>query len=193
MDKIRLRHEILAKRRSLTSHDIYTNSKKIAEILSCWPLYKKAKIVLTYLSMPEEPQTDELINYAIHAGKVICVPRLLSSYGFMEAVRLRCMKDIIVSGKLGLRQPNHNATELVLPESIDLVLVPGVAFDLNGNRLGMGAGYYDRFLPSAQNAIFAGVAWDFQIVSTVPHEDHDIALDFLVTESGIFNCRQGKM
>lgn len=193
MDKSRLRHELLIKRRSLTDGEVFTASKKITEIISCWPLYIKAKVILSYLSMPEEPQTDELIVNAIQLNKIICVPRLLSCYGYMEAVRLYSLKDAVIGEKLGLRQPDLRKSETVSPDSIDLILVPGVAFDLKGNRLGMGAGYYDRFLPSAQNAIFAGIAWDFQIVSSVPNEDHDIALDFLVTESGVFNCKQGKM
>lgn len=193
IDKSILRQELLIKRRSLTNSEVCTASKKITKIISCWPLYKDANVIMSYLSMPEEPQTDELIINAIQLEKIICVPRLLPRYGYMEAVRLFSLNDAVRCGKLGLRQPDTSKSETISPESIDLVLVPGMAFDLQGNRLGMGAGYYDRFLPSAQNAIFAGIAWDFQIVSSVPNEDHDIALDFLVTESGVFNCKQGKM
>lgn len=182
---------MLAKRRQLDRQWVECASQKILELLRDCEQYRQAETIMLYLSMPDEPQTDEIIQLAWSQGKKVCVPHLTDKFGIMEAASIHSLDDLVI-GRLGLRLPDPSRLSIVDPKSIDYILVPGVAFDRNGQRLGMGAGYYDRFLSRTQ-AKLTGMAWSFQVVSQVPVAEHDIVLDYLLTEEGIQTCGQGKM
>lgn len=147
---------------------------------------------MLYLAMADEPQTDAIIIDALKTDKTVCVPVLGQQYGIMEAAVISGLDDL-VTGRLGLRMPDPACAKNIDPARIDLVFVPGVAFDREGNRLGMGAGYYDRFLTRALQALFVGMAWSFQVADAVPAATHDISMNYLLTEEGIFRCGKGKM
>jgi 5-formyltetrahydrofolate cyclo-ligase len=94
---------------------------------------------------------------------------------------------------MGIREPRPDNFRPVAAEEIDLVLVPGVAFDLEGNRVGYGAGYYDRFLPSLRkDALIVGIAFSCQLFDKFDREEHDVKMALLITEKGILNLRQPK-
>lgn len=190
--KARLRKEVLAKRRNLDEIEKNNHNMCIKNHLFSWTGYKNASIIMIYLSMPDEPQTDAIITDALDRKKTVCVPRMLSTYGLMEAVELRNLNHLVKS-RLGIREPNPNEVLAVEPDSIDLVIVPGVAFDPTGNRIGMGAGYYDRFLMQAPRAIRLGLAWRFQVKPRISVETHDIKMHYLLTETGLLQCTKGKM
>ena len=84
--------------------------------------------------------------------------------------------------------PKPDSEILGAGASLDLIVVPGVAFDRTGNRLGMGAGYYDRFFSRTSHSVRLGLAWDCQVVTAVPCEPHDIRMHYLLTETGIIAC-----
>lgn len=191
-EKNQLRQEMLSKRRSLDAVVKRTNSNSMKNQLCAWNIYQNAKVIMIYLSMYDEPQTDAIILDALQKQKKVFVPRMLSVYGHMEAVEVHGL-DQLATGRLGIREPSQNATVVVPPQSIDLILVPGVAFDVSGNRIGMGAGYYDRFLVQASQATLLGVAWQFQVKPNIPSEKHDVTMRFLLTETGILHCTKGKM
>ena len=191
MTKHVLRRKMLERRRLLTSEQITHASGIITNRLLLWPVLKEAKICMAFLSMADEPQLDGVINELICNGKTVCVPRLHSDFGSMEAAILTSLSEVI-TGRINLRVPKPECP-LVSPEQIDLVLVPGVAFDKSGARIGMGAGYYDRYLSSVPNAVLAGVAWGFQVLEDIPCEPHDVSVRYLVTEDGIYDCMQGKI
>ncbi|MCX7780435.1 MAG: 5-formyltetrahydrofolate cyclo-ligase [Negativicutes bacterium] len=190
MDKQELRRKILAERRLLNAAQVETDSRKITALLEKWPVYLAAGTVMAYLAMPDEPQLDSVIESMLRQGKKVCAPRFGASFGIMYAAPLRSLCGV-TKDRMGIRVPV--ATEAVPGEEIDLVLVPGVAFDLSGRRLGMGAGYYDRFLAAVPNAVLVGIAWWFQIMQTVPCERHDVCMHWLITENGIYDCTQGKV
>ena len=182
-DKLRLRRTILEKRRSLSADEISAGSRNITKHFVTWKNYLDSQTIMFYLSMPDEPQTELLILDALQRGKRVCVPLLGAKFGFMSAAEIRNLNDLTV-GRLGLKMPDPARAEILAPTLIDLITVPAVVFDRFGNRIGMGAGYYDRFLPQATNSSHLGLAWDFQIVESLPHEPHDIPVQYLLTEKG---------
>ncbi len=178
-----LRREMLAIRRSLSAEEIKMGSEAIAAYFCAWPKYRAAKVVMFYLPMADEPQTSALIEDAWREGKIVAVPLMGEVYGVMEAAVLDGW-DGLVTGRLGLKMPDPAKTRRIDPVDIDLVVVPGVVFDVAGRRVGMGAGYYDRFLPQAASACRMGLAWSAQIVPEVPAEEHDVRMEYLLTETG---------
>ena len=96
--------------------------------------------------------------------------------------------SVLVPDKFGVPIPDINRCAKANPERMDLILVPGVAFDCAGNRLGFGKGYYDTFLPQAPNAVKIALAYDFQIVEQLPAEPWDVPMDFIITENRVIDC-----
>lgn len=182
-----LRKSLLSVRRQLPQATVTAGSRAICENILAWPLFQAAKTVMGYLAMPGEPLLDELLSVAIEAGKTVCVPLMGPIYGSMEAAAITSL-DELVPGRLGVRMPDPSCARILSPALIDLVLVPGVAFDAGGSRLGMGAGYYDRFLAMAPQASLVGIAWTMQLVTTVPQAEHDILMHWIVTEDRVIHC-----
>lgn len=185
-----LRGEMLARRRRLPADSIAKGSEAIAAHFCAWPIFKQAKTVMVYLAMLDEPQTEGMITAAWAGGKTVCVPLMGEKYGHMEAGLLADW-DSLVIGRLGLKMPDPRRVKLIEPASIDLIVVPGVAFDRRGYRVGMGAGYYDRFLPRATAACRLGLAWSLQVVDEVPADEYDACLDYLLTEGGFWPLKEG--
>ncbi len=150
-------------------------------------MYQQAATVMAYLAMPGEPNLDRLLAAAISAGKTVCVPLMGPVYGVMESAAFTDFSQL-TTGRLGVRMPASQHCRIVDPGLVDLVLVPGVAFDRDGGRLGMGAGYYDRFLLRAPQAVRTGVSWSRQLVKQVPREEHDLTMQWLATECGLIRC-----
>jgi 5-formyltetrahydrofolate cyclo-ligase len=189
--KQRLRRAMLAERRSLSAAAVREGSEAIAAYFCAWPAYREAATVMLYLAMADEPQTAALVEDAWKSGKQVAVPRMGAAYGVMEAAALDRWDDL-VTGRLGLKMPDPAKSRPIDPTAIDLVVVPGVAFDAAGRRLGMGAGYYDRFLPQACRACKLGLAWSVQLTDEVPEGEHDVRMDFLLTEKGFLPPAGGR-
>lgn len=186
--KQELRKNILAVRRGMSPEEVAAGSVRLAEHLCSWPIYQAAKNIMLYLAMPDEPHLDKVISHALSAGKTICVPHMRETRGLMDAAIIANLDDLVV-GQFNLLTPNPATLKLLDPSELDLIIVPGVAFDKDGRRLGMGAGYYDRFLPKANKAELIGAAWAAQILEKVPTDDHDRPVNYLITEDGIFTRR----
>lgn len=131
--------------------------------------YQSAKVVMAFASMPAEPDTDGLLMRLDHDGKTVVLPRM---EGGVIVPRLR--GERLVEAQWGIREPTG---DLVDPATIDLVVVPGLAFTESGGRLGHGRAYYDRFLPTATNAYLVGACFAEQVVDVLPLEPHDVRLD----------------
>jgi len=191
-DKKEMRRESLLRRNALSANWVNSQSALTVGFLTNWEPFLQAKNVMLYLAMPGEPNIDDLILFALENGKKVSVPLLTEKFGYMESAAITGLQDL-KTGKLNLRVPDPEKITIVDPGSLDLILVPAVAFDLNGNRLGMGAGYYDRFLTQASKACTLGVAWSFQIVPFVAAEEHDVPVQYVITEEKITICSKGKM
>lgn len=191
-EKQELRKRILKLRRSLTGAAIREESEAIAKRLYNWSEYMQAGTVMLFLSMPDEVQTRPLIEHAWQQGKTVCVPYPGEAYGYMQAAVIHNFAELS-AGKFGILVPGESTLSLVAPEKIDLVIVPGLAFDIAGRRCGMGAGYYDRFLLKTSQAVTAGVALACQLVPEVVCAAHDRTIDYIVTRDQLVKCGEGKM
>lgn len=144
-------------------------------------LYAGASCLSCYVSMGNEVDTHEVIRQAIADGKRLAVP--LCRKGVTLVHRCIASIDDLSPSRFGLLEPTDPSLPEVAVSDFDLVLVPGLAFDRSGNRIGFGAGYYDGFLCHV-SAPKVALAYDFQLVDRVPVEPHDVPLDAVVTESG---------
>ena len=183
-DKKFLRQEMRARRKSLTEIERETLSNKIADTFLNQPVYKNSKIVMAYISMAEEVQLQKIFDDAFNSKKILAIPLIVGKE--MQAVEVPNFDSLEV-GDFGILTVRSDLRKIIEPEKINCVIVPGAAFDLNLNRLGLGGGYYDKFLPRAVNAKKIALAYDFQIVNAVPAEPHDFPVDMIITEKRIIN------
>jgi 5-formyltetrahydrofolate cyclo-ligase len=160
-------------------------SRAIAGHLSGAEIWKRARCVMAYLADDSEPNLDPLLKAALATGIEICAPRMDWEARAMQPGVLDAI-DLIETRRHGIREPMADAAQIPV-EALDLVLVPGVAFDAAGNRLGRGAGFYDRFLATLpQSAHIVGVCFENQRVERVPTAPHDARVSMLVTEAGCY-------
>ena len=179
-DKSSLRGYFLGLLKTQGSGQRTLKSQKIAGQLFLLPAFQKAKTVLFYASLPGEVDTFAMITQAIQLEKSVALPNIASDQRTMIPTLIDSTEGL-VSGPYGTRQPRLDASKTLDVNSIDMVIVPGLGFDRVNNRLGRGAGYYDRFLASLpKSTAKVGIAFDFQIVDSLPVEAHDIALDLVI-------------
>jgi len=175
------RADARAARRAIAPDMRADASAAIAGLIERLPEIDAVRTALLYGAMPDEVDTAPLISALRARGVRIALPRVdgerLSLHWHDEGAPL-------VGGSFGLREPLPEAPHADSAE-IDLVIVPGVAFDAACNRLGMGAGYYDRLLGEMPHALSVGVAFDEQVIDEVPCEPHDLPLHAVVTPSGV--------
>lgn len=179
-NKKALRASIKQKRRALSIEYRQQASRKMQAELTRLPCYKAAEYIMLYMAMQDEVQLDELIAMVLKDAKKAVIP-LVTGAGLMEAVELSDMADL-VPDKYGIKTVSEEKRRLIAPDKIDLIIVPGVAFDKAGHRLGMGGGFYDRFMLRASRAVRAALAYDCQLLAAVPAEVHDLTVDYIITE-----------
>jgi len=176
----------------MTEEQRSEKSKKACRNLASTEQFQNASTVMIYLSLPHEVDTSEAILRAWQLGKIVAVPKISWQQRHMIAVRINSLETEFSTEVAGLRNPT---TGLPMPfEEIDLVVAPALGFDKNGNRLGRGRSYYDRFFANKElRAAKCGFAFAEQVVDSVPVAEHDRPIDFLVTDGGVihFNSRQG--
>jgi len=137
--------------------------------------FKQAEVIMFYVSLKDEVSTFSMIDEAIETGKRVCVPVILKEDKRLIAGEIKDRRRDLESQHFGIYQPRPGHVKEVPLENIDLVVVPGIAFDKHNVRLGRGHGYYDRFLcglPEKTKTI--GLAFDFQVVDKLPKDSHDI-------------------
>lgn len=147
------------------------------------PEYGRAKAIMVYLSFVTEFQTGDLIDAAIRADKIVCAPKMdWAAWRMYPAVLAD--KDDCRTGRSGVKEPTSD--QAFPTEQLDLVLVPGLVFDLRGWRLGRGGGFYDRFFSRADlHACTAAAAFDCQIVEELVVDPHDQPVDLIVTPTAL--------
>lgn len=162
-----------------TDAEIYKNTISL-------PDWKSAKNVFVYVGIGCEVRTDALIEKLISDGKRVYVP-LCQGNGEMDAVYIPSLASL-KPGRYGIPEPRE-CGEKAVPEELDIIIVPGVAFGLDGTRLGRGAGYYDRFLSRARKAKKIALCRVAVLHETVPTEPHDEKVDIIVSESRIIKIQ----
>ena len=180
-----LRKQMTSKRSELEKNERDKLSREIVEKLLSHEVYKNSKTVMAYASMPEEIQLQELFENALSSKKILAIPFIVGR-GNMRAVLLPSL-DVLEKGDFGILTVRQENRKFVDAKEIDCVIVPGAAFDIRGNRLGLGGGYYDRFLKLAVNAKKIALAFDFQIVKDLPVSPSDCGVDLIITPSKIID------
>ena len=171
--------------------DVRAKSAAIWERLSVLGEFSTARRLLIYASMDSEVDTHGLIRQLLAMGRQVCVPRFDAARRAYVASELRDFDADLKTVKFGILEPTPEAVRPATLDQIEAVLVPGLAFDETGNRLGRGMGYFDRLLPLIRGAKIA-LAFDFQLLKAVPAEAHDARMDFIVTEIRVVNPRDDR-
>jgi 5-formyltetrahydrofolate cyclo-ligase len=179
LSKAELRRDLRLVLRNLPDAARKEASEKAGARLCRQEIWEAARSVLFYSSIAGELDLSAVIESALHAGKVVLLPRFVAETGTYEAVQVFDLKRDCAPGKFGISEPGPQFAVYPL-KSLDLVLAPGIGFDLDGRRLGRGGGFYDRLLARVAGAK-CGVAFDQQIVGEIPAEGHDIRMDFILT------------
>jgi 5-formyltetrahydrofolate cyclo-ligase len=178
LTKAQIRSKILLRLKRQKEEDRDRKSKLIKDKLLRNKVFKRAKIVMFYIAFGGEVNTKEMIREAKKAGKLICVPVYKKD---KETMQPAIFKDHakLKKGPYGVLEP---VTEtMIKPEDLDLVIVPGLAFDKEGRRLGRGKGCYDRFLRTlSANTSSIGLAFDFQVLPLVPTTRHDVSVNSII-------------
>ena len=185
--KAEIRKRILERRGSLTAEETGEKSERIFSQLCALRSYKDAKMILVYMDYKNEVRTGAFIKKCIEEGKRIALPKVeVHGDRMLSLYEIESLGRDIFAGYKGIPEPNCETLRKIEPTEIDLLVIPGVAFDTERNRLGYGAGYYDRLLPGTRSdSIKAGVAYTLQIVDKIPAGSYDIPMDLVITEDRI--------
>ena len=173
--KHKIRNHIIEKIKSYSALEKSEKSAIIKGKLFNEKEFKKAKLVMFYVSLKDEVDTLSMIDEAVKMGKRVCVPVILKEEKRLIAGEIKDREKDLERQHFGIYQPIAGHVREVPLENIDLVVVPGIAFDKSNVRLGRGHGYYDRFLcglPKKTRTI--GIAFDFQVLEYLPKDSHDI-------------------
>ena len=175
MDKQQLREEIREKKRAMTPQQITEKSQALARQFYDHPLYRNARCIYGYLPYNQEVRTTEMLAKALADGKRVAVPKV---YG--DTMRFHYITDLsrVEKGYCGIPEPMGD--EPIAGEEDALVLMPGLAFDSKGGRMGYGGGFYDKFLDAEKKHPTLALCYDFQMVSCVPVEEHDHPVDAVI-------------
>ena len=176
-----LRKEILTRLRSQKEDQRKKKSLRVLKKLFALKEFKNSFAVLFYASFDGEVDTFEMIKQALKLGKKIGLPRILKGRKQIVPMMIADVKKDLEKGPYGILQPRKTCQQLDVKD-IDLVVVPGVAFDSHNNRLGRGGGFYDRFLKKIpQHIPTVGLAFDFQIFDKLPTQGHDSRVSRVVS------------
>ena len=172
MDKKTLRKKIREQKRAMTPQRIEEASRKLGELFRATELYRNAKTIYGYLPYNQEVRTVPMLEQALADGKRVAVPKV---YG--DEMKFIYLTDLtqVAEGYAGIPEPVADGP--VGDDPTALVLMPGLAFDKEGHRIGYGGGFYDKFLAQEPNHPTIALCYDFQMVSKLPTEEFDIPVD----------------
>lgn len=180
MDKNELREYMKFLRSSMSLEEKHKKDRSIFNKVVNNKQYIEAETIMAYVSFELEVDTICIIKNALENNKIVCVPKIINKKDGMKAVKIEKLEDLI-KNKFGILEPVNFEKEFN-GKDIDLFLVPGLAFDENGGRIGYGAGYYDRFLKNSKDtSLKIGLAYDFQVIDKVPMTENDIYLDIIIS------------
>jgi 5-formyltetrahydrofolate cyclo-ligase len=176
-----------ARKNRVAQKDKEAVSRAICGRFMALPAYLAAKTVMWYVDAGSEVRTRHTLPEALGHGKRVVVPWCVVETNTLELFHLTDMTEL-VEGAYKILEPKpelrHLPNKVVRPQELDLVMVPGTAFDLRGGRMGQGKGYYDRLLSTARpNAPLVGMAFDCQIFDEIPVAPHDVFMDLVLTET----------
>lgn len=183
MNKEELRRHIKRILRGHTPSQLYDLSQPIVQRLLAHPKVQQADTIILYHSLPDEVYTHALLDTLLKQGKRILLPKVMSET--QMTLHEYYGPNSLTKGAFGILEPNNDNEKISVKIKVNVIIVPGVAFDRQGNRLGRGKGYYDRLLVDFTTTSFAhiykiGVCFPFQVVESIPHSFFDIPMDEVV-------------
>ncbi len=187
-DKKTIRQEILLKRDAIPENIKEEKDTAITQLIIRLPEFTNAKTILFYASFRSEVDTIEMIKVSLSHGKQIILPRVDKEN---KKLLLYKIKDIneLAQGYMGILEPSVSEGKLTGLDDIDLIIIPGSAFDVSGRRLGYGAGFYDGLLAGMKKKIpIIAPVYEEQIVENIPSEPHDVKVTKIVTDRRIIDC-----
>ena len=183
MERERLRAETLQRRDRLAAEVRTTRSRRIVDSVVSWIQREGFDAVMLYLSMRSEVETFGLLDTLLHRHKRVCAPVVDSTYPLELIPRqIRNAKTELVRHRYGMLEPNATCPRFPTSQ-LQLIIVPGIAFDANGYRLGYGKGFYDRFLAKCPDAVRIGLAYQIQIVEDTFPQAWDVPVQHIFTEN----------
>jgi len=202
--KKRIRAELLRKRDSIPPELKAQKEAAIRQRLFTLEEFRKSVNIMMYVSFRSEVDTNRYLQDVITLGKKLILPSVDSKNRSLELYEVRNVSELM-PGYMGILEPGIKENGRVELNSIDLIIIPGAGFDLKGNRLGYGGGYYDRLLsgigsrgsvvgeepipnPQSQTPLFLALAFEEQIVEEVPSEPHDVKMDMIITDKRLIRC-----
>lgn len=175
MNKKELRREIMAKKRSMSLEEIESKSTRLAQMLYQTDAYRNAKTLYGYMPYNQEVRTVPILEQAMCDGKRVAVPKV---YG--EEMRFLYVQDLTAMEKSSFGIPEPVANEPVADDPTALVLMPGLAFDPAGHRVGYGGGFYDKFLQQETQHPTVALCYDFQMLPQLDTQEHDVPVDWVL-------------
>lgn len=172
MDKKELRRSIRERKRAMTEGEIVSRSEALAKLFLSSEAYQNAKTIYGYLPYNQEVRTVPMLEQALKDGKRVAVPKC---YG--DEMKFIFLEDLTKVEKGYANIPEPIADEPVADDKTALVLMPGMAFTEEGNRMGYGGGFYDKFLAAEPDHPTVALCYDFQMVDYIPTDDYDIPVD----------------
>ncbi|MEN8265303.1 MAG: 5-formyltetrahydrofolate cyclo-ligase [Nitrospirota bacterium] len=196
--KKRLREKLLKKRDSIP-HDLKAQKEsEIEQKLFDLDIFKKAACLLMYVSFRSEVDTRRYLDDVLKTGKVLVLPLVDTRHKGLKLYKINATSELS-PGYMGIPEPAARESRRVTIKEIDLVVIPGTGFDINGNRLGYGGGYYDRLLSyeskqlaKVEHIPTVALAFEEQIGEEIPAEPHDIQVDMIITDKRLIRCDKRK-
>ncbi len=175
MDKLELRTIVRTRKRAMTPEEISRRSEKLAELFLASEQYQKARTLYGYLPYNQEVRTVPILEQALRDGKQVAVPKV-----YADRMRFILLSDLtqVAKGYAGIPEPIADAP--VAGDKTALVLMPGLAFDPQGHRIGYGGGFYDKFLADEPNHPTVALCYDFQVFDHLDTQTHDIPVDLVL-------------
>jgi len=182
--KNKIRKQVLDARLGLTPEQRNVKSAEIEAKLFGLPEFREAPVILFYASFQSEVETHRMIRRALTEGKRVVLPKVRGKD--LELLEIKSFDQDVAPGAWGIPEPKAGRRTKL--EDIGFIVVPGAAFDEEGNRIGYGAGFYDKLLPSYKGWT-AALAFDLQVVPAVPADPHDVPIQKIVTEKRIIEAK----
>ena len=183
--KNHIRTKIKSQRNSISKEEVLSKSTLASELFLSSEEYASASVLMLYMPLGNEMDTSIVISQALNDEKKVVLPVTdvenvdIIPYYITDVTNFK-------DGAYAIREPQNGT--LAKPDEIDTVIVPGIAFDYHGGRIGFGKGYYDRFL-SKFKGTKVGFCYDFQLTDNAYSEPHDVMMDYVVTNDGIYKCK----
>jgi 5-formyltetrahydrofolate cyclo-ligase len=166
--------------------------RSVFRSLHGWEIYRCARGIFCFVSFRSEIDTRGILLAALAEGKTVSVPKVVASAREMKAYVVRDLERDLRPGYCGIPEPGV-ACEEAREDAIDLIIAPGIAFTTRGDRLGYGGGFYDRFFKMHYTITNCALTYDRLVVEALPVKEHDRAVDYLITETGVTATRSGEI